>query len=512
MTSDQAQRDPVNGTTEPLLPGEEESAGDVGATPSADGLSRPSHGWFRELRELLYLSASIFVLRVSWVVIKTTDSALLGYTGTRYLAAASISDLWTQSTGVFIMGGVLGMFCSQAIGSGNKQMAGIWLQVSLTVLSAIFIPVALSWALTGPLLLALGEPREVADDASYYALVLMACLPARIGISQISQFFTSQKIMHPGMTTGFVAMLMNLCLGLVFVLGIPVPGWSGFGFPACPLVTSVVEYCQLALLLGVYWVGMKLYRDCWPEAGWSWSHVTRARVHEFCRIYFPAALSLASDFWRVAAIGAVAAQLGAEEVSVFNCSYRIMWIALTFIGSMGGAMAIHLGVALGAGDTHQAKLCARVCIGTCVVAVALLAGVMLFFARYVAMVFSPDEAIQELFHEVRVPMVAMMVLMTLAVLLERIPMAMGRTSVVLGVGLVGSWVGQVPGVYIGVYLWRNDLVGLFTGVACGYALLCLLLTAIIMCTNWERFSLEAQRRSETAKTDAGGPREGNATE
>jgi Na+-driven multidrug efflux pump len=224
------------------------------------------------------------------------------------------------------------------------------------VLSAIFIPVALSWALTGPLLLALGEPREVADDASYYALVLMACLPARIGISQISQFFTSQKIMHPGMTTGFVAMLMNLCLGLVFVLGIPVPGWSGFGFPACPLVTSVVEYCQLALLLGVYWVGMKLYRDCWPEAGWSWSHVTRARVHEFCRIYFPAALSLASDFWRVAAIGAVAAQLGAEEVSVFNCSYRIMWIALTFIGSMGGAMAIHLGVALGAGDTHQVCL------------------------------------------------------------------------------------------------------------------------------------------------------------
>ena len=52
-----------------------------------------------------------------------------GYTGTEYLAAASISDLWTQSTGVFIMGGVLGMFCSQAIGAGNKELAGIWLQV-----------------------------------------------------------------------------------------------------------------------------------------------------------------------------------------------------------------------------------------------------------------------------------------------------------------------------------------------------------------------------------------------
>ena len=83
---------------------------------------------FQELWELLYLTSAIFVARVSWVIIKTTDSALLGYTGTQYLAAASISDLWTQSTGVFIMGGVLGMFCSQAIGAGNKAMAGIWLQ------------------------------------------------------------------------------------------------------------------------------------------------------------------------------------------------------------------------------------------------------------------------------------------------------------------------------------------------------------------------------------------------
>ncbi len=52
-----------------------------------------------------------------------------GYTGTRYLAAASVSDLWTQSTGVFIMGGVLSMFCSQAIGAGNHALAGIWMQV-----------------------------------------------------------------------------------------------------------------------------------------------------------------------------------------------------------------------------------------------------------------------------------------------------------------------------------------------------------------------------------------------
>ena len=37
----------------------------------------------------------------------------------------------------------------------------------------------------------------------------------------------------------------------------------------------------------------------------------------------------------------------------------------------------------------------------------------------------------------------MMVTFAMAVLLERIPMTMGRTQLVMNVGLLGSWVGQV---------------------------------------------------------------------
>eukprot|EP00951_Prasinocladus_malaysianus_P021195 scaffold174815_cov51-Prasinocladus_malaysianus.AAC.1 len=167
------------------------------------------------------------------------------------------------------------------------------------------------------------------------------------------------------MVTGILAMLLNLGLGLFFVLGVPIPGWSGFGFKACPIVTLSVEYMQLLILWGVYWAALKYYAAYWPESGWSFSNVTAARVKEFCRVYFPAALGLASDFWRVAAIGSVAAHLGPEDVAVFNCSYRVMWICLTFIGSMGGAMAIHLGVALGGGKVAAAKQTTLVTIYTC---------------------------------------------------------------------------------------------------------------------------------------------------
>jgi len=42
--------------------------------------------------------------------------------------------------------------------------------------------------------------------------------------------------------------LLNLILGLVLVLGVFVPGWGGFGFPACPWTTVVTEYAMVCMI------------------------------------------------------------------------------------------------------------------------------------------------------------------------------------------------------------------------------------------------------------------------
>ena len=57
--------------------------------------------------------------------------------------------------------------------------------------------------------------------------------------------------------------------------------------------------------------------------------------------------------------------------------------------------------------------------------------------------FSNDPELIDLYHEVRLPLTAMMVTFAMAVFLERIPMTMGRTQLVMNVGLLGSWAGQV---------------------------------------------------------------------
>merc|ERR1740123_46027 len=182
----------------------------------------------------------------------------------------------------------MGMLAGQAYGAGNKQLVGIWMQVAYFVLGCACVFVAIAWSLTGTVLRAFGQSDEMSSNAQYFASVLMLCLPVRVAASQLGTFFTSQKIMKPTMVSSVFAMLANLAFGLIFVLGIPIPGWNGFGFVACPWVTTCVEFGQILGLWFVTCYWLQLHVACWP--GWSWSHITRDRIRTYLSQYLPQTL------------------------------------------------------------------------------------------------------------------------------------------------------------------------------------------------------------------------------
>lgn len=141
-------------------------------------------------------------------------------------------------TAVLIQGRILSVLCGAAVGAGNPKLAGVYLQVSYAVLAGLAIVVFLSWYLTGVMWKAFGSDEAIADMAGYYARVLAWSIPGQLAFSQLSQFFQAQRIMHPEVNASFVALALNLILGLIFVLGIPFPSFEGYGFLACPTVTT----------------------------------------------------------------------------------------------------------------------------------------------------------------------------------------------------------------------------------------------------------------------------------
>ena len=80
------------------------------------------------------------------------------------------------------------------------------------------------------------------------------------------------------------ALVWNLVLGVILVLGFPFPGWDGLGFTACPIVTVSAEMIQIILFVSIFVLWKGLHKECWP--GWGWHHVTRERVIKYTKVFY----------------------------------------------------------------------------------------------------------------------------------------------------------------------------------------------------------------------------------
>lgn len=158
----------------PLLDAEHEpvnvadDASDDGSEPEAPSLLGI------EIWNLFKLSVPIFIMQVAWVAMNVTDSALLGHAGTAYLDAQALQSLWTSSTGVFLTGRVLIVFCSQSYGAGNKELVGVWAQVAVTALLTVGVVVCAAWAVTGPVLNISGADPALVWPA-WFVFTLLHC-------------------------------------------------------------------------------------------------------------------------------------------------------------------------------------------------------------------------------------------------------------------------------------------------------------------------------------------------
>jgi MATE family multidrug resistance protein len=453
---------------------------------SSESVSQDAH-------DTLLLGIPIFLAMLSWVGMKTTDSALLGHVSAEALAAAALSDLWTMCTAVLLQGRILSVLCGSAVGAGNPKLAGIYLQVSYYVLAHLVIFVFIAWFMTEQVWLWLGSDPHTSQMAGYYSRMLAWSLPAQMLFGQLQQFFSSQRIMHPEVTASSVALILNLVFGLLFVLGIPIPG-LGYGFTACPIVTTAVTYVQLFILYYVYIHIQRLHEPCW--GGWNYKEITWQRIRIFCDLYIPAALGTASDFWRVGVVGLMAAKLGEEVVAVFNTSYRIMWIVLILVSALSSAASIKMTQRLGKMDHKGAQQAGEVGVVMSAAILGVIAFLVYWKIRWFGRIFTNEESFLELFESARLPFTLTLVLMNLSVAIERIPMSMGRTKEVFWLGFVASWGFQVPAVYLCTTYWRDDLVGLYWGMTIGYFALALLYGVIVFTSDWRRYAELSRERSE----------------
>ena len=96
-------------------------------------------------------------------------------------------------TAVFIQGSrVLDILVGGAVGANNPKLAGIYLQVSYTVIGVVGIGVFICWNCTELIWLKFGSDPTISSMAGYYARVLSFSIPGILLFSGLSQFFSGK--------------------------------------------------------------------------------------------------------------------------------------------------------------------------------------------------------------------------------------------------------------------------------------------------------------------------------
>jgi len=176
-------------------------------------------------------------------------------------------------------------------------------------------------------------------------------------------------------------------------------------------------------------------------------------------------------------------------------------MALMVMVAISGACGINMCIRLGKLDSNGARQAGCVGVGmSAFVSIIMVVFEMLAPGSFWRL-FTDDSNLHSILDEIKVPFGIALFLMNTSVALEKIPYCMGRTTTVLWISVVASWGIQIPAVYLLTDHWRNDLTGLFWGLAIGHGAMAILYVIVIQQSDWTKFARLTHLRSTEAAED-----------
>uniref|UniRef100_A0A8C7KAT8 Multidrug and toxin extrusion protein n=1 Tax=Oncorhynchus kisutch TaxID=8019 RepID=A0A8C7KAT8_ONCKI len=304
----------------------------------------------KEMIELSTLAGPVVMAQLMVFLVSFVSTVFCGHLGKTELAGVALAIAVINVTGISIGAG-LSSACdtliSQTFGSRNLLKVGVILQRAILIQLLACFP---CWAIlinTEPILLAVKQSPEVARLSQIYVKIFMPALPATFIYQLEARYLQNQGIIWPQVITGVVANLLNALINYIFlyVLGLGVAGsaWA-----------NTISQLSLAVMLYSYIIWKGLHKATW--AGWSWECLEDWDT--YVHLAIPSMIMLCVEWWTYEIGGFLAGTFGVE-LGAQSVVYELANICYMFPLGFSVAGSVRVGNALGAGDTEQAKLSAK---------------------------------------------------------------------------------------------------------------------------------------------------------
>ncbi|XP_031729475.1 multidrug and toxin extrusion protein 1 [Anarrhichthys ocellatus] len=444
-------------------------------------------GFKTEIKELSKLSGPVIMAQLMVFAVSFVSTVFCGHLGKTELAAVSLAIAVINVTGISIGVGLASAcdtLISQTFGGNNLMRVGVIIQRAILILLLACFP---CWAIlvnTEPILLAVRQEPEVASLSQMYVNIFMPALPATFMYSLQTRYLQNQGIIWPQVITGFMVNLLNALINYIFLYVL------NLGVAGSAVANNISQFSMAAVLYSyIMWKG--LHKATWG----GWSKECLQDWSSYINLAIPSMVMMCVEWWTYEIGGFLAGLISEVELGAQSVVYGLSTIAYMFPMGFSIAGNVRVGNALGAGDTEQAKLSAKLTM-FCAVSVSICLSALIGSLKdHISYVFTYDKQIRERVADI-------MLLYAPFILLDAISAASGGIIRGAGKQRIGA-ICNIFGFYgvgfpIGVTLMfaaKMGIKGLWIGLFTCVALQSSFLIFYLVRMDWMKAKVEAQIRA-----------------
>ncbi|XP_021738561.1 protein DETOXIFICATION 33-like [Chenopodium quinoa] len=441
---------------------------------------------WEESKELWKLAGPTIVTAVSQYSLEFVTAAYVGHLGTLELAAVSIVQNVIKG---FVYGLMLGMgsaletLCGQAVGAGQFNMLGIYMQRSwiITLTTALLLtPV---YIFTSPILKLLRQDKHISELAGKYALW---SIPQMFGYALN---FPIQKFLQSQSKVRVTTIMLLSVLGVHALLNWVVVMRFSHGLLGAAMVGNLswflLIFGQLIYIMSGFFPG-----------SWTGFSLLAFSLKSFIKLTLASAIMLCLELWYFTIIILMVGWLKDPEVAVdavSTCMNLDVWTLMIALG-FNAAVSVRVSNELGAGHPKVAKFAVLMAISTSAIIGTIFTVMIIALKDQFPKLFSDKPPVIYEASKLGYLLAATIFVNSIQIVLQGVAVGAGWQSLVAFITTGCYYLVGLPVCVLLGYKFKLGAHGLWAGLLIGVLLQTAILLLIAWRTNWNKEASQAKKR------------------
>ncbi|XP_020534211.1 protein DETOXIFICATION 33 isoform X2 [Jatropha curcas] len=391
------------------------------------------------------------------------------------------------------MGSALETLCGQAVGAGQVNMLGIYLQRSWTITGVTALFLTPVYVFTSPLLQLLHQDKNISKLAGKFSIWVIPQLYAYAMNFPIQKFLQAQSKVWVMTIISIFSLLFHVLLNWVLVTKME------RGLLGAAIAGNISWW--LVVLGQAFYVLAGFFPEAWT--GFSLSAFTS--LAGFVKLSLASAVMLCLELWYFTIVILMVGWLKNPEIAVDAisiCMNLELWTLMIALG-FNAAISVRVSNELGAGNPKAAKFSVLVTVLTSLIIGVVFTIIIIVSKNDFPKMFSGKPVVIKEASNLGYFTAATIFLNSILPVLHGVAVGAGWQTLVALIS-IGSYyiIGLPVGALLG-YKFKLGVKGIWTGMLAGYVIQLFILILVFLRTNWLKEASKAEERIKTW----GGPQE-----